>query len=383
MAKPFDLANGEWWQVPRVGNSQLADVYATPNPGGGQQGVMDKWSGGCIDTSRKDLLIFGGGHTDYTGNEVYAFNFDSGSGNYLTWRRKAYYSTPLNDDSEANADGSPASRHTYHGLIYQASRDRMLVMPGGFLAGPTGNRAIRTYEFDCSTESPNTAAPSAWTRLDDAPAISPTAADPRCNVAYDSASAFFYTQHRRGLAKFNPAASPGSQYTALTNFEGPVIGDDSCAIAPIAPSQLIFTGTAASGQAFGRRLDTNAYIGSETTGLPATGSLNIFDVEVPGIAWDPVISCMVIWGGTATGGADNRDVYQLNLGTKIVTRIAGTGDTPGNPTANGTYGRWAYLGDIPGYEGLFILVNSTTTHVYFYRSSGAVVTNPMMAQSCF
>lgn len=367
--KPFDLKVGEWWQVPRVGNSQLADVYATPNPGGGQQNVMATWSGACIDTKRKEMLIFGGGHTDYTGNEVYAFNFDPLSANYLLWRVKAYYSTPLNNDAESNADGSPSSRHSYAGLAYSLVRDKMIVAPGGFLAGPSGNRAIWTWEFDCTTESPSTAAPSAWTRKDDAPAISPSAADPRCNISYNAANGLYYCQHRRGLATFDPAAAAASQWVPLTNFEGPVIGDDSCAVAPLTPSQLIFTGTAASGQAFGRQLDTNAYIGSETTGLPVTGDINILDVAVPGIGWDPYAQRMVIWGGTATGGIDNRDVYSLNLTTKVVTRISGSGATPDNPTANGTFGRWACLGDIAGYEGLFILVNTTTSHVYFYRSS--------------
>src|SRR5882724_5625402 len=99
MAMPFDLVAGQWWQVPRVGNSHLADVYS---PLGNVQ-LMTAWGGGCIDTLRKDLLIFGGGHTDLTDNAVYAFSFDPGSANFLTWRRKVSSSAvAANNDSETN-----------------------------------------------------------------------------------------------------------------------------------------------------------------------------------------------------------------------------------------------------------------------------------------
>lgn len=379
MAKPFDLAIGEWWQVPRVGNSQLADVYPT-NPGGNQAAIISAWSGACVDTSRKDLLVWGGGHADYTGNEVYAFNFDSGSGNYLTWRRKTFPSTPLNNDAEQNADGSPASRHTYSGLNYHPSRDTMVVAAGGFLAGAGGVRSLVAWEFACTTESPNSAAPSAWTQKDTAPTIAPNGTpEPFMSMAYDATANKFYSQHNRGFTSFDPAASAGTQWTELTNFEGPAVADNTCAIAqaPTSPRQIIWPSVTDSGEAFGRRLDTNAYIGTETTGLPASGSINILDVADPGLLWEPNLLNMLLWGGTATGGTDNRDVYKLNLSTKAITRVAGTGDIPSAPTANGTFGRFAYLGGCgASYDGLCCLVNSTTGHVYFYRSSGTPISDP-------
>lgn len=363
-SKPFNLAAGEWWQVPRVGNSRLSDVYAT-NPGGGQDKIMGGFSGACFDSSRKDLIVWGGGHTDYQGNEVYAFNLVT-----LVWRRKCNPSTPANNDGETNGDGSPASRHTYAGLNYNVARDSMVVAAGGYLAGPTGVRSNATWEFACSTETPNATAPGAWTRRDDCPTISPgSGPEPYMSMAFDSASGKYFTQHNRGFCRYDPSLSPGSQWTALTNFEGPAVTDEPVCVAPLSPSQIIWPSGADSGEVFGRRLDTNAYIGAETTGLPASGALNILDVTDPGCGWDPIAQRVIIWGGTATGGTDNRDVYSLNVGTKVITKVTGTGDIPTNPAAAGTFGRFAYLGAAAGYEGLWLLVNSTTTDCYFYRSS--------------
>lgn len=372
MALPFDLKNHHWWQVPDVGNSQLADVYASPNPGGDQSQIMTAWGGACVDTSRKDLIVWGGGHQDYSGNEVYAFNFDPASGNYLTWRRKTYYSTPANDDSESNSDGSPASRHTYAGLLYDAARDTMVVAPGGFLAGLTGIRSSRAWEFACSTESPSTAAPSAWTQKDQAPTITPgSGPEPFMSMAYDPVSGLYFTQHGRGFARFNPAASPGSQWTGLTDFEGPVITDDMCCVATIGPPRIMWASIAGGGDVFARNLQSNAYINSESAGVNATGDVNVFDSAFCGFGWEPVLQCALAWAGTVTGGLSNRDVYAYEPNSNKCVRIPGYGDTPGNPNSNGTFGRWAYLGGCgAAYRGLWILVNTTTSHVYFYRSSG-------------
>jgi len=87
------LKAGEWYEVT---NSHLEDVdaqndsTANPNyPGGapwqgveGVAAVINDWSGGAFDTKGNRLLVWGGGHAGYAGNEIYAFNIDS-----LKWLR--------------------------------------------------------------------------------------------------------------------------------------------------------------------------------------------------------------------------------------------------------------------------------------------------------
>src|SRR5689334_19515987 len=45
---------------------------------GGPPAGIAAYSGFCIDDARDQLLIFGGGHHDYSGNEVWSVNLTSG-----------------------------------------------------------------------------------------------------------------------------------------------------------------------------------------------------------------------------------------------------------------------------------------------------------------
>ena len=44
--------------------------------------AISAWSGGAYDSGRRRMLVWGGGHDDYWGNELYAFDLGTG-----TWQR--------------------------------------------------------------------------------------------------------------------------------------------------------------------------------------------------------------------------------------------------------------------------------------------------------
>jgi hypothetical protein len=85
------------------------------------QGVVNAWSGGVYDPVLDQLLIWGGGHTDYAGNEVYAFDMGS-----LTWQRLTDPYTLIDAVGAVESSGEypdaqgnplpqqPRSRHTYN-----------------------------------------------------------------------------------------------------------------------------------------------------------------------------------------------------------------------------------------------------------------------------
>ena len=117
-------------------NTQLHSVcpdenaYAAIQANEGCGAVVNDWSGGVGDTKGNRLLIWGGGHRGYFGNEVYALDLKS-----VVMRR-------LNDPSdisgidltdcnskEAYADGRPSSRHTYDGLAYIPEANKMPQSP--------------------------------------------------------------------------------------------------------------------------------------------------------------------------------------------------------------------------------------------------------------
>jgi hypothetical protein len=136
-----------WIELPRT---QLHDV-CPPDAGGYQfsfycSGVIYSWSAGVMDTKRNRLILWGGGHNDYYGNELYALNL-----NNLTLTR-------LNDPSPINpfrspacvsvlSDGAPNSRHTYNGVAYLGHLDRLWAF-GGSLACAGGGGGDDTWTLD-------------------------------------------------------------------------------------------------------------------------------------------------------------------------------------------------------------------------------------------
>jgi hypothetical protein len=122
-----------------ISRNVVADVNPCPRDNcgysgtGGQKGVLQAWSGGAFATDYSrlgGLVVHGGGHRDYYGNEVYVFDLDT-----LKWQR---LSDPWEPEAGARdwigrdaglgptgipgegeyAEGIPASSHTYDNVEY-------------------------------------------------------------------------------------------------------------------------------------------------------------------------------------------------------------------------------------------------------------------------
>src|SRR5215831_10704175 len=139
-----------WFDIP---NTHLRSV-CPPNGFGGSgygfndycNGVIDAWNGGVFDTTRNRLIIWGGGHHDYSGNEIYSLDM-----NALTLSRLTDPAVPVATACpESLAGGAqPNSRHTYGGIQYMPNVDKMFVF-GGSLA-TCGNASQGTWLFDFAT----------------------------------------------------------------------------------------------------------------------------------------------------------------------------------------------------------------------------------------
>jgi len=103
MAGPLDSAPaGRWYQFP---SSRLDAVAPSPLPPGYIAAVMVAWSGGVFDTDRDRLVVWGGGHSDYGGNEVYAFG--PLSSDTPRWERLTDPSNPPANNVVRAGDGRP------------------------------------------------------------------------------------------------------------------------------------------------------------------------------------------------------------------------------------------------------------------------------------
>src|SRR5687767_9376378 len=98
-----------WWSVPnsRLDQSPVAASIYLPAPDfdrirgvEGLAGLMTAWNGGAYDGLRNRLLVFGGGHNDYYGNEIYAFNLNS-----MAWERVTNPTLDWANGTDPNPDG--------------------------------------------------------------------------------------------------------------------------------------------------------------------------------------------------------------------------------------------------------------------------------------
>lgn len=115
--------------------------------------VTSGWNSAAYDWRRKRLYIFGGGHTDYKGNEIYALDVSNLASPVML--RLTDPGLPLETDPPCPvsiAGGTqPNARHTYHGIAFvpgATADDDVIVITGGSLAcGLGASAADATQDF--------------------------------------------------------------------------------------------------------------------------------------------------------------------------------------------------------------------------------------------
>ena len=122
-------ANGYGWPATMPESFDWADKCFT---------IVNDWGGATVDTRRNRVLIWGGGHVSYRGNEVYSLELDPAhlSTTYIA-RTNSTAPTMVrlnnpsvyNTNCTANADGTPESTHSYSGIIYLPKADSTSSIP--------------------------------------------------------------------------------------------------------------------------------------------------------------------------------------------------------------------------------------------------------------
>jgi hypothetical protein len=323
-------APGEWMEHP---NSKLASVLPSPLPDvgyGEPAAITNAWNGGTLDTRRGQLLVWGGGHADYGGNEVYAFRLTTRS-----WVRLTDPSPTTRATVEVLPDGRPPSRHTYSGLVYLPVQDRMMSVGGSLWWDGRGTRSAWVFDPEART----------WERRADMPGSQLTAM-----AAYDPVTELVFSLQQNGdLMAYDAAKDTWTKHGG----KGSWAGFDPARTMVIHPRQrkLLVVG--------GREILQFDLAKSVAVAEPLAtrGGELIVGAQGPGLAYDPTVDRIVGWAG---GG----DVYSLDLATKIWQHHPATGPTaPPAPPRAGTYGRFQYVPP----EKLYVLVNGIQQNVFLYR----------------
>lgn len=138
-----------------TGLDAVPEAYAA----GGPQRIVSAWSSMAWDSADNQLLLWGGGHANYSGNEMYRWDAASGQ-----WSRGSLPSALVTTDSSLPVvgNGAPESAHTYAGNAWLAT-NKMFVTFGGatFPNGgggsyyDTNHQATGPWLWDPSKADPN------------------------------------------------------------------------------------------------------------------------------------------------------------------------------------------------------------------------------------
>ncbi len=330
-----DLQPGHWYEVP---NSSLAQFAPSTSPAGYLSNIMKAWSGGAYDTKRDRLIVWGGGHGDYAGNEIYVFDV-----NTLKWSRITDPSDWLGGDEASGVylDGLPRSRHTYNYIEYMPNIDRF-VSVGSAATYPNGmspDKKFYDFNFDTLT----------WNKSR-APAIS--GGNISSFAVYDPVTGHLFRHGALntyfGLDEYDPV---NDKWTKRPG--GYVRLYVTAAIDPVRRTLV----TIGNGTTPLRWDLSNA--SAAPVKFTTSGDKSIESATAPGFVFDPASQRYVGWSGGA-------DVFVLDPTNWTWTRIKPAATNTVIPTQVpkwGTYGRFRY---IPS-KNVFIVVNETTGNVYFYK----------------
>jgi hypothetical protein len=336
-----------WFEVP---NTHFEDICGANEPAGahttgGCTSIINAWGGGAWDPIHSKMILWGGGHNDYWGNEVYAFSTKTfkwellvpgtaiGSGDDLT---------------EPMADGTPVSRHTYDGLAYLTAENRLFAFGGA--TAPSGYTSTLTWELDVENKI--------WKQVDPGHTLPP---DPNgyywMGSAYDEAGHRVFMRNESGVYSYDLTTNA---WTRLLDGGYPPFwpnwAQDAYRRGIFDTKRKIFFtlgGTTGEGKldffAWDAAANKLAYDDWGTTGGDELAKAN-----GPGADYDSAADTIVAWAGGAPRA--------LDLTTKAWSTKSAVGAPP-KPVDAGTYGRFRY---IPRYN-VFVLVNRWNENVYFYK----------------
>ena len=330
-----------WYQIPNTSIKSLCPSYSDIQASSGCAAVMSAWSGALFDTKRNRLIIHGGGHSDYYGNEIYAIDFNANPISAVLVKDASHGSAITNVTStpEAFLDGTPNARHTYNGWVYLPTQDSYLLYGAGLSAdGPFSdgqwlfNPSNLSWTQQHPTTHPNTAKTGS---------IPQHAYDPVTDTVY------FVEGNASQFWQMNPATGA---WTSLGS-SGAACGNDN-ATSSIDPVRRLYA-CVGNGELFTVSLNSPYTVTNDTS---APGCSTLAGTNSPGFAYDPIQQLFVGWAGGNT-------VYTYNPSAHSCTAITSYSGGPTTIQPNGTFGRFRYAPAL----GVFVVVNDINSNAYSLR----------------
>ncbi len=349
---PALLSAPGWFEVP---HTRLEGVCPPESSGYDFRAhcemVIRAWSSGIADTKRNRLILWGGGHNDYYGNEIYALDLKT-----LKLERLTNPSPPNKYQGPCIAtlpDGKPNSRHTYGGLAYIAHADKMYVF-GGSLACSGGSGDSDTWTLDLGTLQ--------WKRMAGNGGGQLVGWNLGALSDYDPVSKLVYLSDRKGFYSYSYETDSYKQL----NSDAYVTLDVNAVIDPKRRLFMIWGLKEAGGQA--QAGGPGLYVISIASGSnyalqdwsgQVSGCTAMMSGDMEGLAYDSTHDRIVAWRNEGDGNT----VYIYDPNTKSCSTQTFPGGPKVNPAVRGVFGRFRY---VPSNDS-FVLVNDAEQNAFTLR----------------
>jgi hypothetical protein len=325
------------------------------------KGVIEAWSSGVVrdKAGSEALYIWGGGHGDYGGNEVYKLDLRATPPKMLRLTNPSQITSSVNATAPLKMpDGNPNIRHTYDGLAYLPLQDVMFDFGGGGVY-PGAGVALDTWWFNFAT----------WTSKDPVNGFNPlTSAPGQYSIracSWDPSSRGMYCFDGFGtMLIYDPA---NNEYLPVSGgvFTGGTTADVNNPSSVIDTKRHVFYRISN-----GRVIKTDISAGfssslvlSDITASVDSSCSTLYSAPGPGLQYDPVIDKIVGYPQDSVNTVWIMDPVTLTCHSRTF---------PGGPPATGvtpqtgTFKRFSYISSLD----VFVVVNGFNQDAWILNLTG-------------
>ncbi|WP_026609101.1 right-handed parallel beta-helix repeat-containing protein [Methylocaldum szegediense] len=331
------ISPGDWLELPNTSMTSVFPKNSETTWGAiGPEAVVRAWGGAAYDTKRNAFVFHGGGHTDYGGNEVYAFFLKE-----LAWRRLTDPSPmkKLESGQYVTTDGTPVSAHTYDGLEYLPNVDRIFRNGGSeWYNGSNFDRSAWLFDMDRHI----------WERKSEG-------GGGYLASAYDPVRGTIYVVGSKFVDEYDPVRDKWQRrLSRLASFRV-----DVAAIDPI--NRQLVTNSFRPG-VISYQINPDGSLTNRS--LVVTKGATEWDKRMAALEYDPVRKVMVAWdGGRETAYLDVASWTWRRFENKS-SKAAPVRKRDADYSASGAiFGRWRY---VPDYD-VFIGYNAPRRNVWVWK----------------
>ncbi|MEM7049495.1 MAG: hypothetical protein AAF604_07550 [Acidobacteriota bacterium] len=326
------LPDGQWSALPSSAMTSVGamDIACCDYSIGCELPGIFSYSGATLDTDRRRIVLWGGGHNDYFGNQLLAFDLNDLSWDLVTPPTSVcqFSTTP----GYRYLNGDPVSRHTYDHLDYIEHLGLFFAYSGATADAPPFNNGssygdLWTFDFESAAWTDRTALQSGdidyWLSQPGASGEYDPQADLWFQLSAQGIWSLDFSNHAWSLV--NDDGPPGIERVSVLDptrrwiwsYGGDYGGDDNLSAYDIDRNQF--------------RIVSAENLPGNTSGA--------------GLAYDAVNDQLVLFGGSASGSVFNYDIEGATW-----TEYAPSGGPNGSPV----YGRVLY----DEVNNVFFLIDS-------------------------